>query len=233
MLRNACSRRESEFPRPTRNGRFRYYTCYSRQRYGTKLCPAERLPADRLEAAVVKAMLQTYQRTDLFEQAVAQAHASAATNLEQFTSELATVQARRRRTEEVIGQYLRAFERGAMPEEVCGPRLVELQAEQVQLRDRERELRELLATNSVRAAPDPGMLAALRRRIYEGLTNGNPEARKGLLRTLVAEIVVESRNTIRPFFKVPALTSAVSFQRAVRELEGYVAPTGFEPALPP
>jgi hypothetical protein len=36
---------------------------------------------------------------------------------------------------------------------------------------------------------------------------------------------VESRDTIRPFFKVPALTSAVSFQRAVRELEGYVDPT--------
>jgi hypothetical protein len=27
------------------------------------------------------------------------------------------------------------------------------------------------------------MLAALRRRVYEGLANGNPEARKGLLRT--------------------------------------------------
>lgn len=42
----------------------------------------------------------------------------------------------------------------------------------------ERELREPLATNRVRGAPDPAMLAALRRRIYEGLTNGNPEARK-------------------------------------------------------
>ena len=136
-----------------RNGRFRYSTCYTRQRYGTKLCPSDRLPADRLEAAVAEALLETYQRTDLFEQAVAQAHASAATNLEEFTSELATVQANRRHTEQVIGQYLRAFERGAMPEEVCGPRLVELQAEQIQLRDRERELRELLATNSVRAAP--------------------------------------------------------------------------------
>jgi hypothetical protein len=77
------------------------------------------------------------------------------------------------------------------------------------------------------------MLAALRRRIHEGLTRGNTEARKALLRTLVAEIVVESRNTIRPFFKVPTLTSAVGFQRAVREMEGVVAPTGFEPALPP
>jgi len=119
-----------------------------------------------------------------------------------------------------------------MPEDVCGPRLTELRQEQAQLQTRERELRELLANNSA-TAPDPAMLAALRRRIHEGLTRGNPQARKALLRTLVAEIVVESRNTIRPFFKVPTLTSAVSFQRAVREVEGVVAPTGFEPALPP
>ncbi len=110
-----------------------------------------------------------------------------------------------------------------MPEDLCGPRLTELRAEQAQLRTRERELRELLATTSAHA-PDPAMLAALRRRIHEGLTNGNPQMRKALLQTLVAKIVVESRNTIRPFFKVPALTSAVGLQWAVRVLEGEVDP---------
>ena len=69
------------------------------------------------------------------------------------------------------------------------------------------------------------MLAVFRRHIRDGLMQGSAEARKALLRTLVAEIVVESRNTIRPFFKVPTLTSGVSFQRAVREVEGFVDPT--------
>ncbi len=69
------------------------------------------------------------------------------------------------------------------------------------------------------------MLAVFRRHIRDGLMHGNAQARKALLRTLVAEIVVESRNTIRPFFKVPTLTSAVGFQRAVREVEGVVAHT--------
>ena len=54
------------------------------------------------------------------------------------------------------------------------------------------------------------MLAVFRRHIRDGLTNGNPQARKASLRTLVAEIVVDSRNKIRPFFKVPTLTSGVS-----------------------
>ena len=89
-----------------------------------------------------------------------------------------------------------------------------------------------MATNTPRA-PDSAMLAVFRRHIRDGLINGNPDARKALLRTLVAEIVVESRNTIRPFFKVPTLTSPVGFESAVREVEGVVAPTGFEPALPP
>jgi hypothetical protein len=70
-----------------------------------------------------------------------------------------------------------------------------------------------------------GVTAVFRRHIHDGLLQGNPQARKALLRTLVAEIVVESRNTIRPFFKVPTLTSAVGFQRAVREVEGVVAHT--------
>jgi hypothetical protein len=48
---------------------------------------------------------------------------------DQYTSELATVQGKRRHTEQLIGQYLGAFERGTMPEDVCGPRLVELRAE--------------------------------------------------------------------------------------------------------
>jgi hypothetical protein len=36
----------------------------------------------------------------------------------------------------------------------------------------------------------------------------------------MAEIVVESRDTILPFLKVSALTSAVGFQRSVRKMEG-------------
>jgi site-specific DNA recombinase len=47
--------------------RHRYYTCFSRARYGTATCPAERLPAEQLEPAVVDALLETYQRHDLID----------------------------------------------------------------------------------------------------------------------------------------------------------------------
>jgi len=103
-----------------------------------------------------------------------------------------------------------------------------------QLWARAREVRPLvlLAANKA-TGPDPRLLAALRRRIRDALMQRKKEARKGLLRTLVAEIVVEGRDTIRPFFYVPALTSGVGFERAVRALEGQVAPSGFEPPSPP
>jgi hypothetical protein len=37
-----------------RDGRYTYYTCFTRTRYGTKHCANDRLPADRLERAVTR-----------------------------------------------------------------------------------------------------------------------------------------------------------------------------------
>ncbi len=53
--------------------RYRYYTCVTRQRYGTKYCDAKCLPAEDLDAAVLDALLHVYERTDLFDRAGAAA----------------------------------------------------------------------------------------------------------------------------------------------------------------
>jgi site-specific DNA recombinase len=55
--------------------RYPYYVCFSRQRYGTQTCPAERLRADLLDQAVIDALLATFQQSDLFEQAIAASRA--------------------------------------------------------------------------------------------------------------------------------------------------------------
>jgi hypothetical protein len=49
-------------------------------------------------------------------------------------------------------------------------------------------------------------LAILRARIREAVISGGMAAQKALLRTLVAEVRVEDRYTIRPFFWVPTRT---------------------------
>ena len=50
--------------------RYRYYTCSTRQRSGTRYCDVERLPAEEPDAAILDALLCTYERTDLFDKAV-------------------------------------------------------------------------------------------------------------------------------------------------------------------
>ncbi len=55
------------------------------------------------------------------------------------------------------------------------------------------------------------MLAALRRRIYESLTNGNLEARKGCCGRWWLRSWSRAANKLRPLFKVPALTSGNAF----------------------
>ena len=59
-----------------RRYRYRYYTCYSRNRYGTAVCTGVRLPADALEAAVLDSLVATYARKDLIDDAVRAAHAA-------------------------------------------------------------------------------------------------------------------------------------------------------------
>ena len=53
--------------------RYRYYACFTAHRYGSNACQAPRLNADQLEPALLAALVETYQRTDLVEEAVASA----------------------------------------------------------------------------------------------------------------------------------------------------------------
>ena len=57
-----CTKCGKRFPGTSAFGkryRYRYYTCFSRQRYGTRYCDAERLPADELDTSVLDAALAT------------------------------------------------------------------------------------------------------------------------------------------------------------------------------
>ncbi len=66
--------------------RYRYYTCSTRQRYGTKYCDAERLPAEELDAAILDALLHVYERTDLFDKAVAAARCCGTPSMKMSTT---------------------------------------------------------------------------------------------------------------------------------------------------
>jgi site-specific DNA recombinase len=216
--------------------RYRYYTCFSRQRYGPGTCSAERLPADELDAAVVEALLATYRRSDLIEQALAQAAERAGAMRLQHQAEIATVDSALDKTEEAIERYLLAFEAGTLPEAQCGERIRVLGAKAAELRTRRAELAELISQSA--ECPDVSHvgLDGLRERLAEAIETGPARTTKGLLQSLVAEIRVEGRHAIRPRFRVPlgplTTTNPNSSEegKKVRTPSGSVPPAGFEPA---
>ena len=116
------------------DNRYRYHTCFSRQRYGTKYCDAGRLPAEELDAAVLDALLHVYERTDLFDKAVSAARRRARAERANHEQELAVVDAGITKAEDAIERYLSAFEAGTLSESQCGTRLEGLAAKVRDLR---------------------------------------------------------------------------------------------------
>ncbi len=214
--------------------RYRYYTCFSRQRYGPDTCAAERLPADELDGAVLDALLDTYSHTDLLDRALAQAAERSGTIRAQHEAEMVTVETELTKTEDAIERYLLAFEAGTLPEAQCGQRIRALGAKAAELRARREDLKDLIRASD---APElsQGTLENLRDRMAETIKNGKAVAKKGMLQNLVAEVRVEGRHAIRPRFRIPlglpmANPGSLTEEQKVRTPSGSVPPAGFEPA---
>ena len=210
---------------------YRYYTCFSRQRYGTDTCDAERLPADALDTAVLDALLDTYTRSDLFETALAAGAERAGAVRAQHQAELAVVDTEAARTEEAIERYLLAFEAGTLPEAQCGQRIRTLGSKAAELRTRRVELVELIAANEEPEA-QRATLDAIRDHLAETIQNGEAATKKGLLQNLVHEIRVEGRHDIKPYFRLPIGPTTVTNPdphtqgKKVRTPSGPVPPAG-------
>jgi site-specific DNA recombinase len=202
--------------------RYRYYTCFTRQRYGTKHCDAERLPADEMDAAVLDALRHTYERSDLIERAVLAARQRAEGLRDQHEQELAFTDTEASKAEEAIERYLGAFEAGTLSETQCGARLAKLGAKITDLRSRREELVAAMDQASAEV-PSDAELSALRAQIDEALANGATPARKPLLQALVHEVRAESRDKIVPWFRVRGGEPS-----KVRALGGLAPPTRFE-----
>jgi len=185
-----------------RNSTYRYYTCGGRQRYGSKTCGADRLPADALDDAVVRSLLAAYEDTDLFTAAVAEAQGRAHLGRARHQGAQAAIDAELAKVEAGIDRYLRAFETGAMPETICGERVKELGNRATALRTHRQDLADQMDEADL-TAPTPEDLRVLRERVTEAVAAGGPAAVKVLLQALIQEIRVDSRDAIHPIFRVP------------------------------
>jgi len=214
--------------------RYRYYTCFSRTRYGRAGCAASRIDADLIDTAIMDALIDFYSRTDLITAAIAAEQTLRATGAQQHTAELNTVTGQITTTEAAIDRYLTAFENGTLDERTCGSRIRDLTTKLDQLRVRRDDLAEL-----VHAEPIPPSLSAieqLRRDLAHVLANGTPGQRKAIIETHIAEIKIEGTNLI-PIFMIPtddegptetsADPSTTTFRTLLRVVvEGSAEPNG-------
>jgi site-specific DNA recombinase len=198
-------------------GRYAYYVCFTRQRYGTPHCDADRLPARPLEDAILAQLERVLSQDELVREAIAEAFAEQDAERPKREAELKAIDAELRQADRALERYFHAFEAGTMPERACAPRIAELSERLEALAARRQEL---AIDEPEQAEPlTDDDLRALQAHVRDVIETGDPPARKALLQALVAEIRVVSRQVIYPTFNLPA----------VRPPVGSVGDTGLEP----
>jgi site-specific DNA recombinase len=102
-----------------RYSRYRYYVCWTRDRYGTKAgCGVHRFNADHLEAAIGESLLDFYSNhQDVIIQAATAAQADHAKATRGHQDQLAAVDRELKEAHAATDRYLMAFERGTLDDQ--------------------------------------------------------------------------------------------------------------------
>ncbi len=232
-----CSHRYLGTNAHGRSRTYRYYTCFTRNRYGVDRCSAPRIDADTLDAQVLAALRDFYtNHLDEAEQAIAaardeqhQARAGHAHELNQVQEQLAAKEA-------VVDRYLTDYEDNKIDRETVARRIDTLSDQIRQLRHRSDELTFLVDLSD--QEPDTSHLAKIRERIEEIIGTGSPQERKTMCEALLAELRIDG-DTATPVINVPLSWDDIpaSLQQdvhatateAVRVRPPIVEPRGLEP----
>jgi site-specific DNA recombinase len=217
-----CGKRYVGAAANSKAGRYRYYVCFTRQRYGSKHCPGDRLRADHLEDAIIAQLHKLLRDEPLLETAIRNAHAELETAKPKRVAEAAQVAAEITKTQAALSRYFDAFEQGTLNAAGCAQRTSELTTRLRGLEDRQAEL----TANEASPGPQPltsDDVAALAAQVGDAFATGSSHHKKALLQALISQIRVEGKARVQPFFNIPA----------VRPPAGSVPPTGFEPVRRP
>jgi site-specific DNA recombinase len=201
-----------------RRRRYTYYTCSTRYRYGTASCDGERLPRDLLEEAVLDQVAEVFSNTELISEALAQANREEAGNAEVMERRAAAIRQSVAGAQRALERYFAAFEEGSLSPADCQERIGRLRARIEALEADERAL----AQNPSHELSEPltaEEMAGWAIDLRQLLESGSAQQRKGLLRKLIHEIKVMSRQRIEPTYKVPALVRAPGRQVELRGVE--------------
>src|SRR6266511_4678552 len=205
-----------------RSGRYTYYACSTRYKYGPAKCTGDRLPKDRLEAAVLAQLAELYRDGNLIEQALADLANVTESERPELEEQLGSTRAEIARVERKLERYFEAFEDGRLAADLFQDRVRGHRDRLEALREREADLAAQLATHA-HTPPDGAALAGLADQLEAIVADESPEQAKELLRLLVKDIQVHGRRRIIPTYRIPA---------AVRAIPRKMGGTGLEPVDP-
>ncbi len=221
-----------------RSRTYRYYTCFTRSRYGVEHCAAPRIDADALDSQVLTTLRDFYtNQLDLARGAVAAARAERHEARSGIEDEVASIDKQLAAKEAIVDRYLADYEDNKIDRDSVARRVDKL-AEQIrQLRQRRDELTFTLDMDA--EEPDDGYLIDLRDQVTEIISAGTVQQRKALCEALISEIHLNGTSTAKLVFQVPlSRTDAVAIlgmdartadQTTVRACPPPVRPKGLEP----
>jgi site-specific DNA recombinase len=233
-----CGRRYLGTNAVGRSRTYRYYTCFTRSRYGVDQCAAPRIDADALDRKVLDSLADFYaNKLDLAREAIAAVRAQHLRARAGHERELATLSEQLANREAVVDRYLTDYENNTIDRDTVARRIDKISEEIRQLRYRRDEVAYLLDASA--DEPDGTHLIQLRDRVTEIINTGAAPTRKAICEALIAEVRFNGSATVTPVFRVP-LTSAdarailgtslrTNEKKAVRERPPSVGRTGLEP----
>ncbi len=220
--------------------RYRYYACWTTQRYGKSACTGARIRADALEDAVLAALVDLYSDPELITRAFEANQQTSMATARQQREELAATEAEIAKTEATADRYMHAFEAGTLTAEIFADRVRDLGDKARALRLRYAELGRA-AVHATAPLPTEAEVNSLRDQLQEVALRGPGRVRKAVAQAFVHSLTVESRDRILPKFEIRrGLTVEVAGEhggtpskgaqgRGVRAMTPMVGAEGLEP----
>lgn len=181
-------------------GAYHYYACSGRQKLGSS-CDGQRINRDKLENAVLSQLADVYQDGTLVRQAIKHLSVRQDQDRAALIEQRSVLTREIQQAERALDRYHQAFESGKLGIERFAERVFALDSRLETLRHQDADLAQDIAAR-VPSAPDTQELAAVAQYLNQTTTDGDPQQTKALLRLLIAELKVNSRQEIQPTYRI-------------------------------
>ncbi len=204
-----------------RGGRYRYYACHGRIKFGKQHCDNQRIRADHLEMAVINQLLTLLADTELLERAWERAEKAASGGTVARRKEIGRIDNELAQTARAQKKYLDAFEAETLEPRLLQARLDELSLQERALQERRAQLDARVHT----PRPFPAdVVSFVRSTLLAPGVDLNART-KGLLALVIKQVNIIGAQSAHCTYRLPG-------KGEVRVQTGQVPPTGFEPVLP-